>query len=454
MKKRFWLILLCLCLALGMFSAPASAAGTMPFTDVKEGDWFYEEVLEAYEKAFFNGTSATTFTPNGSMTRGMFVTVLGRMAGVDEKAYEGQNSFADVGTEYYAPYVAWASKYGIASGIGGGLFAPDKDVSRQEMAAFFIRYFEKFEIDYSTDANITTKPADYDSIADWAKEDVMKMWKHGLLVGYENKFAPYDNATRAQVATLCCNVDAVVDDWKSEPEPPVTPTFTVTFYDGDRVIDTMTVETGKPLANLPAVEKSSKENAVLLGYFADAECKTPFYAAEPITADTKVYAKYEEMDPLEQINLTTFTQIDQKPDLSFVVAPADGSASAEEALKALTLVPKGSYDPVKLEVKANGDGTFTVYAPEGFEKGANYELQLADGWNFDGKADTIRTASFGIDKEQVANLETSNEIKYIQNTPELTYDISKDNPEDGILEQDRIMTQEDAKELTSDMIDD
>ncbi|MBQ4092399.1 MAG: S-layer homology domain-containing protein [Firmicutes bacterium] len=454
MKKRFWLILLCLCLALGMFSAPASAAGTMPFTDVKEGDWFYEEVLEAYEKAFFNGTSATTFTPNGSMTRGMFVTVLGRMAGVDEKAYEGQNSFADVGTEYYAPYVAWASKYGIASGIGGGLFAPDKDVSRQEMAAFFIRYFEKFEIDYSTDANITTKPADYDSIADWAKEDVMKMWKHGLLVGYENKFAPYDNATRAQVATLCCNVDAVVDDWKSEPEPPVTPTFTVTFYDGDRVIDTMTVETGKPLANLPAVEKSSKENAVLLGYFADAECKTPFYATEPITADTKVYAKYEEMDPLEQINLTTFTQIDQKPDLSFVVAPADGSASAEEALKALTLVPKGSYDPVKLEVKANGDGTFTVYAPEGFEKGANYELQLADGWNFDGKADTIRTASFGIDKEQVANLETSNEIKYIQNTPELTYDISKDNPEDGILEQDRIMTQEDAKELTSDMIDD
>ena len=148
MKKRFWLILLCLCFVLSMFSAPVAAAGTNPFTDVKESDWFYKYVLETYEKGFFQGTGKTTFSPDANMNRGMFVTVLGRLAGVDENAYKGQASFTDVKDDaYYAAYVAWASKYGIASGTGGGFFQPDKECTRQEMAAFFIRYFEKFNID-------------------------------------------------------------------------------------------------------------------------------------------------------------------------------------------------------------------------------------------------------------------------------------------------------------------
>ena len=61
-----------------------------PFTDVREGSWYYDAVQYAFINGFFNGTSANTFEPEGTMSRGMFVTVLGRMAGVNPVEYTGR----------------------------------------------------------------------------------------------------------------------------------------------------------------------------------------------------------------------------------------------------------------------------------------------------------------------------------------------------------------------------
>ena len=162
MKKRILSLLLVFTMALSLMPATAFAArGTQepsvlpenPFTDVKETDWFYDAAQYAQINGFFNGTSATTFTPNGTMTRGMFVTVLGRMAGVDAKRYQGEASFKDVPKNaYYAPYVAWAVKYGITAGTGGEKFSPNARISREQMAVFFVRYFEQFGVDYLSGA--------------------------------------------------------------------------------------------------------------------------------------------------------------------------------------------------------------------------------------------------------------------------------------------------------------
>ena len=76
--------------------AAASAAGDNPFTDVLAGSWYASAVDYVRANGFFNGTSATTFEPNGTMTRGMFVTVLGRMARVDTAGYTGSSGFSDV----------------------------------------------------------------------------------------------------------------------------------------------------------------------------------------------------------------------------------------------------------------------------------------------------------------------------------------------------------------------
>ena len=125
MKKRIISLLLVVSMVLSLLPVSALAAGTKdtaadsPFTDVKPGDWCYDAVLYAKANGFFSGTSETTFSPNGTMTRGMFVTVLGRMAGIDPAKYGGYTGFTDVPEGmYYAPYVKWAAQYGITGGTG------------------------------------------------------------------------------------------------------------------------------------------------------------------------------------------------------------------------------------------------------------------------------------------------------------------------------------------------
>lgn len=122
MKKRILSLLLVFAMVFSLIPSTAlavadtqgaSAEQANPFADVKETDWFYDAVQYARVNGFFSGTSKTTFEPNGTMTRGMFVTVLGRMAGVDADRYQSVSSFSDVPADaYYAPYVAWAVKHG------------------------------------------------------------------------------------------------------------------------------------------------------------------------------------------------------------------------------------------------------------------------------------------------------------------------------------------------------
>lgn len=205
---------------------------------------------------------------------------------------------------------------------------------------------------------------------------------------------------------------------------PVENDFVVTFYDGDRIIDRFTVEGNEPLGQVPAVSKSSKANSILVGYYTDKECTQPFYAENPVTKDTAVYAKYEEMESLEELTFTSFAQMDQNPDLSFLIKNVSGTLGAEDAV---TLIPKDGSDPVALQVSdEDGDGIYKVLAPEGFKEGASYELTLAEGWVFEGKEESIRTAAFSIAMEEVANLEMSDDIVYIKDTAELKYTIGSD----------------------------
>ena len=195
----------------------AARAGN-PFADVKSGSWYEAAVLYARANGFFDGTSATTFEPEGSMTRAMFVTVLGRMAGVKAADYAGATDFTDVaeGT-WYAPFVKWAAQYGITTGTGSGKFSPDGRITREEMAVFFVRYFETFDAMPKADTAVTTKPADLDEVSSWAQDAVGKLWALGLLNGDGVNFAPKDKATRAQTAALCQRTDKAVETWYSEP---------------------------------------------------------------------------------------------------------------------------------------------------------------------------------------------------------------------------------------------
>lgn len=214
MKKRLLSILLLLTMLFTLLPAEAmavvadninTAVSTAqerkslenPFADVREGSWYYDAVQYARINGFFSGTSATAFAPDGTMSRGMFVTVLGRMAGVDQSAYKEQPAFSDVAADaYYAPFVAWAAKHGITIGVGEDTFDPNGLINREQMAVFFVRYFETFGVDYDTGTNITTVPADLETVSPWAQDAVLKLWKTGLLSGDGVHFNPKGNASR------------------------------------------------------------------------------------------------------------------------------------------------------------------------------------------------------------------------------------------------------------------
>ena len=198
--------------------------------------------------------------------------------------------------------------------------------------------------------------------------------------------------------------------------------LTVRFYDGERLIDALPAEKGSPLGEVPSVAKSSKENATLLGYYKDPEFTEPFYAEDPVTESMDVYAKYQELESTEALNVTSFAQMDQESDVTFSIKRESGENPPESA--AVLTVKDGSA-AVKLDISdPDGDGVYTVSALEGFNKGCSYELNLADGWVFDGKESTIRTAAFSIKMEKVENLEMSEDIKYVKDTDDINYTVT------------------------------
>lgn len=230
MKQRIISLLLVVCMVMTLLPAGALAAnGTTgktaaetgraaePFADVASDSWYASAVRYVCANGFFNGTSATTFAPEGNMTRAMFVTVLGRMAGVDPADYPGTD-FTDVQEGlWYAPYVKWAAQYGITTGTGGGRFSPDALITREQMAAFFVRYFEKFGVRFKAEPSVTTRPADLERVSAWARDAVLQLWALGLLNGDGVSFNPGDNAARCQTAALCQRADLAVETWYTAP---------------------------------------------------------------------------------------------------------------------------------------------------------------------------------------------------------------------------------------------
>jgi len=226
-----------LSILLGMSSV--FAADSSFFTDTS-GHWAEEAINSVVEKGLFNGTSETTFSPEISMDRGMFVTVLGRFAEKMGAEVKGNASFEDVSqTAYYAPYVAWAADQGIVKGTSETTFSPADPVTREQMCALFIRLLDyaKYEIPSPEGVADFTDQAE---ISDYAQSNVMSATTLGLIKGMETTdgmvFRPRESATRAQVATVFLRLDGLegiyevlkpVDpDPKPSPSPDPDPTPT------------------------------------------------------------------------------------------------------------------------------------------------------------------------------------------------------------------------------------
>ncbi|MEG0273097.1 MAG: S-layer homology domain-containing protein [Hydrogenoanaerobacterium sp.] len=186
-------------------------ANAPKFSDI-EKHWAKNDIEFVTARGLLSGTDKATFSPNTAMTRGMFVTALGRLAGADVSGYK-KSSFADIkSTDYFIGYVEWASKNGIVEGTSATTFAPNAAISRQEMAVIMTNYAKTMNYTLPKTRTAVTF-ADSTNIASWASEAVKSMQMAGVIMGKDgNRFDPTCTATRAEVsAVLRRYVELVID---------------------------------------------------------------------------------------------------------------------------------------------------------------------------------------------------------------------------------------------------
>lgn len=438
-----------------------------PFMDVQKGSWYYDAVQYARINKFFSGTSANKFDPDKPMSRGMFVAVLGRMAGVDQTKYAEQSAFSDVkADDYYAPFIAWASKHGIAMGNGNGKFNPNDIINREEMAVFFVRYFETFDVDYDTRANITTIPKDIDTVSPWAQEMVLKMWKTGLLSGDGVNYNPKGIASRAQASTLCMRTDKVVDTWYREPGVPstrvsvdpeieqkpetLTPDsstgksntiyYKVTFVN-DSVSEEQVYTRNTLLSTMP--NPAQPIGKVFLGWYYDNEKTKPVNGDDRLNSNITLYANFSDAVGLDEGGTPNYVSaLNQEPNFS-IVMKSEGEPILGEYFKFKNItapdktpesggLAEDDLNVETVEVKDSGNGLWTISASAsaGFTPGHTYQIELInDEVIYDDHATAfgslkenndrydikeVRFFNFSIEKNGTLNLKLDDGIKYIK----------------------------------------
>lgn len=172
-----------------------------PFTDVAEDAWYYDYVNFVWEEAFMNGVSENQFAPSETLSRAMVVTVLHRIAG--ELEVVAEHGFTDVlADRWYTDAIAWAYEMGIVQGLGDGTFAPNRNVSREELATMLFRYANTVDPDTNVGA-WAQEFADVGEISTWAKEALQWANGNGFIRGVsEDLINPRGTATRAEKAAI------------------------------------------------------------------------------------------------------------------------------------------------------------------------------------------------------------------------------------------------------------
>ncbi|WP_087066010.1 S-layer homology domain-containing protein [Intestinibacillus massiliensis] len=177
-----------------------TAAVQQGFTDITN-HWAKDAIQKAVDAGLFTGTSATTFSPEGTVTRGMAVTVLGRMAGADAS---GTAAFADVAKDaYYNGYIAWAVKEGVVKGTSATTFEPEADVTREQLAVMLASYAKAGAADRAALSGFT----DANRVSDWAADGMSYCVGQKLITGKDAAtLDPQGLLTRAELATILLRV--------------------------------------------------------------------------------------------------------------------------------------------------------------------------------------------------------------------------------------------------------
>lgn len=184
------------------FSRYAVGYNKVTFSDVPASAWYYKAVTFAAARGITAGTGNDRFSPDEKLTRGQFIVMLMKACGIAPDSDHGDN-FADAGNTWYTGYLAAAKRLGITSGVGNNMFAPDKEITRQEMFTLLYRTLKLLgRLPKGTTNRTLASFTDANDIATWAAEAMAYLVEAGIVSGSDGKLLPTDTTTRAQMAAV------------------------------------------------------------------------------------------------------------------------------------------------------------------------------------------------------------------------------------------------------------
>lgn len=188
------------------FNNYAVAYNKVSFNDVTADAWYHKAVSFIAARAITSGTGGGNFSPEAKLTRGQFIVMLMKAYGIAPDANPKDN-FADAGATYYTGYLAAAKRLGISNGIGNNMFAPDKEITRQEMFTLLCNALKIIgRLPEGTSGKPLSAFADAGDIASWAKEAMTLLVERGTIEGYDGKLYPLSISTRAEMAQVLYNM--------------------------------------------------------------------------------------------------------------------------------------------------------------------------------------------------------------------------------------------------------
>ncbi|MEM5768150.1 MAG: leucine-rich repeat protein [Bacillota bacterium] len=190
------------------FSQYAVGYNKVEFSDIKAGAWYENAVDFTAARGIVTGTGNGNYSPDGRLTRGQLLVMLMRAYGIEPDT-DLSNNFSDAGNTYYTGYLAAAKRLDITEGLGNNLYAPYKQITRQEMFALLYNTLKVIgELPEGTEKADGTIAgySDADSVASWAKDAVGVLAGADIIGGSNGKLSPKSTTTRAEMAQVLYNL--------------------------------------------------------------------------------------------------------------------------------------------------------------------------------------------------------------------------------------------------------
>lgn len=188
------------------FSYYAVGYNAVSFADIKDNSWYSKAVNFIAARNITSGTGNGNFSPNAKLTRSEFIVMLMKAYGIAPDA-DWTNNFSDAGNTYYTGYLAAAKRLGISGGVGNNMFAPGKEITRQEMFTLLYNALNTMgKLPQGSSGKSLSDFSDVDKISSWARDAMTLMVETGTVGGNAGQLTPISTTTRAEMAQVLYNL--------------------------------------------------------------------------------------------------------------------------------------------------------------------------------------------------------------------------------------------------------